>query len=447
MSLARIGVVVAAIGLLVVACSGTTKDAGGLEVILATDLPTPASFDAVQVQVSQQGTSGWQTLLLETRTIPDETRLPTSLSVAAGSAGSQEALIVVTALKSGAPVVVRTVEIQVPTSRVAELPMVLSASCVGKENACDPGLSCQPSNGQCGKNVVDPLSLQTYSPGDEATFDAGMLVSADAGDSQEPDALDVPDSPGAEDALNASDAPDASDAETVPDAASVSDAAHVSDAANVPDVIAIPDAPAGIDAPTCTASGPCTPANACDLGGFSCVAGVATCVDQGASSVANGVSCGSDVVCARGACLSAEWAEWPMPNGPADVSSGAPNPQSLTDNQNGTVSDAVTGLMWQQGFGPSTYTWAQAASYCTGLSLAGHADWRLPTYVELFSLDDFSRSDPSINPTLFPNTPTDSFWSSTPLTGSPGEAWVVTLYYGGSDGNSTSNANDVRCVR
>jgi hypothetical protein len=446
-SLARIGVVVAAVGLLVGACSGTTTDAGGLEVILATDLPTPASFDAVQVQVSQQGTGGWQTLLLETRTIPDETRLPTTLSVAAGSSGSQEALIVVTALKSGAPVVVRTVEIQVPTSRVAELPMVLSASCVGKESACNAGSSCQPSNGQCGLDLVDPLSLQTYSPGDEATFDAGMLASAEAGDAQEPDALDVPDSPGAEDAPNVSDASGAADAATAPDASTVSDAAHVPDAANAPDAIAIPDAPAGIDSATCTASGACTPANACDLGGFSCVAGVATCVDQGASTAANGVSCGSDVVCARGACLSAEWAEWPMPNGQADVSSGAPNPQSLTDNQNGTVTDAVTGLMWQQGFGPSTYTWAQAPSYCTGLSLAGHTDWRLPTYVELFSLDDFSRSDPSINPTLFPDTPTDLFWSSTPLTGSPGEAWVVTLYYGGSDGNSTTNANDVRCVR
>jgi hypothetical protein len=36
------------------------------------------------------------------------------------------------------------------------------------------------------------------------------------------------------------------------------------------------------------------------------------------------------------------WAEWPMPNSQADVTAGAPNPESYMDNGDGTVTDKVT---------------------------------------------------------------------------------------------------------
>ena len=37
-----------------------------------------------------------------------------------------------------------------------------------------------------------------------------------------------------------------------------------------------------------------------------------------------------------------------MPNGPTDVAAGAPNPEGYTLNGDGTVTDKITGLMWQQ---------------------------------------------------------------------------------------------------
>lgn len=71
------------------------------------------------------------------------------------------------------------------------------------------------------------------------------------------------------------------------------------------------------------------------------------------------------------------WAEWPMPNGPADVAAGAPNPESYTANGDGTVTDNVTGLMWQQTvpLGATQISLGDATlSYCPSLRLGGHTD-------------------------------------------------------------------------
>ncbi len=60
-----------------------------------------------------------------------------------------------------------------------------------------------------------------------------------------------------------------------------------------------------------------------------------------------------------------------------------------TDNNDGTVTDQSTGLMWQQDPG-SKVTFAQAVAGAASYELAGHDDWRLPTIKELYSLIDFS---------------------------------------------------------
>jgi len=75
-----------------------------------------------------------------------------------------------------------------------------------------------------------------------------------------------------------------------------------------------------------------------------------------------------------------------------------------TDNGNGTVTDNITGLMWQQS--PDTngdgdidaadkLSYDEAVARADTLILGGHSDWRLPTIKELYSLIDFSGSDPS----------------------------------------------------
>jgi len=70
------------------------------------------------------------------------------------------------------------------------------------------------------------------------------------------------------------------------------------------------------------------------------------------------------------------------------------NQARYQDNGDGTVTDLVTGLMWQQDPGEKM-TYAEAASGADSFSLAGYNDWRLPTIKELYSLIDFSGTDVS----------------------------------------------------
>jgi hypothetical protein len=98
----------------------------------------------------------------------------------------------------------------------------------------------------------------------------------------------------------------------------------------------------------------------------------------------------------------------------------------FTDNNNGTVTDNLTGLIWLKNvnrFG--TRTWEQALADCNSLAADGEdltdgskaGDWRLPNINELLSLHDFSRHNPAL-PTdhLFSNVGQGYYcWSSTTL--------------------------------
>jgi hypothetical protein len=165
----------AVLGLLV-GCAGKTTQAGGLELILESDMPTPATFDTVNVKVQQQVTADgqWGPALLERDyVIPREMVLPTTIALVAGSSPFQEVLITVTALAgttSKQPLVQRVVKTPVPTVGVSEVLIVLSANCLGKVICPTSGDSCQPDVGMCGPGTPPPLV--PYLPGDLA--DAGV---------------------------------------------------------------------------------------------------------------------------------------------------------------------------------------------------------------------------------------------------------------------------------
>ncbi len=61
-------------------------------------------------------------------------------------------------------------------------------------------------------------------------------------------------------------------------------------------------------------------------------------------------------------------------------------PPAYRVNGDGTVSDLVTGLMWQKAHNPRRLGFTAAKRACEGLALGGHGDWRLPTIKELFSI-------------------------------------------------------------
>jgi len=69
------------------------------------------------------------------------------------------------------------------------------------------------------------------------------------------------------------------------------------------------------------------------------------------------------------------------------------NPPQYKDNGDGTVSDLVTGLMWQKDPGAKK-TFREAVAGASKCKAGGYTDWRLPTIKELYSLILFTGTDP-----------------------------------------------------
>jgi len=118
----------------------------------------------------------------------------------------------------------------------------------------------------------------------------------------------------------------------------------------------------------------------------------------------------------------------------------------LVNNGDNTVTDTVTGLMWQQAT-DEKMEWETAISHCEGLALAGYDDWRLPNQRELRSIADYSKTHPAINTTYFPDTLSSYYWSSTTYDIFTGYEWYVYFYYGDSGYYTKSYSYYVRAVR
>jgi len=95
------------------------------------------------------------------------------------------------------------------------------------------------------------------------------------------------------------------------------------------------------------------------------------------------------------------------------------------DNNDGTITDIKTGLVWQKDTAPWTFTWEKAVKYCGEMG----DGWRLPTIEELISIVDYSRIDPAIDSVFF-NAQSSYYWSSTANAGDPNYAWGVSFYFG-----------------
>lgn len=151
----------------------------------------------------------------------------------------------------------------------------------------------------------------------------------------------------------------------------------------------------------------------------------------------------------------------------------------FVDNGDGTVSDTLTGLMWEKKTDDSTihdkdnvYSWSSSGTapdgtvYTTFLAtlnnctssdgtaisggFSGHCDWRLPTSAELQTilLAPFPcATSPCIDQTIFGPTAADYYWSATTNAGGPMVAWVVFFGDGSVAPGSKTFSTVVRAVR
>jgi hypothetical protein len=66
--------------------------------------------------------------------------------------------------------------------------------------------------------------------------------------------------------------------------------------------------------------------------------------------------------------------------------------EKFTDNNDGTITDKITGLMWQKGENPRM-NWFDALKYSQNFELAEYKDWRMPNIKELNTILDLSYKD------------------------------------------------------
>ena len=101
-----------------------------------------------------------------------------------------------------------------------------------------------------------------------------------------------------------------------------------------------------------------------------------------------------------------------------DLLLGIPYPHTrFVKNGNGTITDKLTGLMWEISPSQYTYNWFQAFGRIVELNatkLGGYNDWRLPNIIELRSLANMNNIlSEFLNQSGFNNIERSSYWSST----------------------------------
>ena len=101
-------------------------------------------------------------------------------------------------------------------------------------------------------------------------------------------------------------------------------------------------------------------------------------------------------------------------------------------NGNGTVSDTLTGLMWQQADG-GEMTIENATTYCSTLSLGGYSNWRLPSAHEAFSILNHQNNNPALNTTVFTTSTAEYWWTSDKQANDNAKIWCTNA--GGGIGN------------
>ncbi len=165
--------------------------------------------------------------------------------------------------------------------------------------------------------------------------------------------------------------------------------------------------------------------------------------------VAGTLSGGSGGIARTGAHLLTGYTFVAGEDGHADMKKGTewPSPR-FTDNDDGTVTDNLTGLVWLKNANAyGTRSWANALSDCAALESGMHGltdgssagDWRLPNIKELLSLIAWGYVGPALSndagtgkwttgsDSSFTSVQSEYYWSSTTYAGFTDYAWNVSL--------------------
>jgi hypothetical protein len=120
----------------------------------------------------------------------------------------------------------------------------------------------------------------------------------------------------------------------------------------------------------------------------------------------------------------------------------------FVDNGDGTITDTATGLMWLQDDSGEGLNWEEALAWVqtkNAENYLGHDDWRLPDAKELQSIVDYSRS-----PDTTASAVIDPLFTCTEITNPNGQAdygfyWTSTTHVGESP-EGTLDGNDANYV-
>ena len=122
----------------------------------------------------------------------------------------------------------------------------------------------------------------------------------------------------------------------------------------------------------------------------------------------------------------------------------------LTDFGGAAVRDNNTGLVWEQAADATPRTWLGATSSCVNKevpAVGGTRGWRLPSVVELASVQDPSLPAPFVPASVFSGVQSAGYWSAATLADNPTFAWFVNFGNGLVSDLSKTDAIRAWCVR
>jgi hypothetical protein len=206
-----------------------------------------------------------------------------------------------------------------------------------------------------------------------------------------------------------------------------------------------------------------TSEESCLTGRAKAAANYATCVQNEVGKYYSGVGRPENL----GKCSRKYDATWVRLRARALASSASEtcDASRFVDNGDGTVTDNLTKLQWEQKTDDSTihdkdndYTWSSSATAADGTAFtsllttlngagfAGQYDWRLPTLADLLSItQQYPTCFPCIDPMFGP--PVSGFyWTASTYDPFLGYAWNVHLN-GMASGDLETNSYYVRAVR